>query len=62
MVVVERLWRDDGGVGQNLVDNNGKVHGTLKDLWRGGKPPVGALVKIGSSRYPKYYKVMEDQQ
>ena len=51
-----RLWRTDGGIGQTLVDDAGKVVGTLADVWRGRTAaPVGAIFRAGSSRYPTYW-------
>ena len=51
-----RLWRTDGGIGQTLVDDSGKVVGTLADVWRGrSAAPVGRIFRGGTSRYPTYW-------
>jgi hypothetical protein len=51
-----RLWRTDGGIGQTLVDEAGKIVGTLADVWRGrDAAPVGSIYRGGTSRYPTYW-------
>ena len=62
MTTLKRLWRDAGGVGQKLVDSDGRVVADFnaRVFWKGAAPaPVGAIIRHGNSRYPKFFQVAE---
>ena len=59
MKVLLPLYRSESGVGKELLGPSGEFVAPLSAVWKGEGSPVGSVIKLGSSRYPKYYKVEE---
>jgi hypothetical protein len=59
-MTLERLYRSEGGIGRALLNSRDEVVGTVDQVWTGEGSPAGSIIKIGNSRYPKFFLVCGD--